>query len=646
MKFSDRLDKAVNRALSKDAELNTLTESISPPTEPLLIDMSDQNQRKNGLAFSRGPHIGWDDYENGTDYQPPFYFKNDVPMGPPDDGGNEFSSQYGGVRPWSIDEMIQTVVEPGGLAEAAMRLPQAAFLQHYTDNLRNREAVDELKSLAAQQLAHKIHKDEARKDVKFSTFILRWLAEGMKTGVSGSYSKEHRNAQGIMNYWNRALTQAIDAVQNDHSVADIHDLVMYGGIDTSTRTHATRVGVDQIDPTPGPKNPWGDLADRIHGLGLFVAGMIASQDIGQMRIAKQAIKNFKAEVGEDFEEKRMKGVHFTSKLIQPTSSRDMGVKTQAFQVQGKDGGETEVGGVVQDTEATDRANKRDIVVKLVNMAAQQGGMFPPATSAQGAIKHIKQILSNPISVDDFTVETIETGGRPSYNLMSPMGEVVGTFDDPGEAEEAKNRVNPKEVIANDLIEFSEHIGRQYGEFEEELKADIEGLADALTSANPNNIRQAIEGLEATAQIANEEAANEMSGAGKSRKVRPIVSPLSVKQYRVMLRRYGIKNYPERGTDQDPEIINGEPSEWAKAGYPKMRPIDIAKAWASPGKEKAAKIGVNKAWKDAVAKLRQIAKASFGLDDVHFEGVQTPNQIIYEEIISALNLQSVLFFMED
>jgi len=62
---------------------------------------------------------------------------------------------------------------------------------------------------------------------------------------------------------------------------------------------------------------------------------------------------------------------------------------------------------------------------------------------------------------------------------------------------------------------------------------------------------------------------------------PDEDTVTEKQYRLLLRLYGIKNYPERGTPDDPEIgEDGQLSRWAKAGYPALAGVE-------PGKKQQA-----------------------------------------------------------
>ena len=77
-----------------------------------------------------------------------------------------------------------------------------------------------------------------------------------------------------------------------------------------------------------------------------------------------------------------------------------------------------------------------------------------------------------------------------------------------------------------------------------------------------------------------------------------------------MRLFGVNNYPERGTKDDPEIDGDQLSSWAKTGYPQV-------AGSEAGKEANYRLGddfVNERGERVsdvyVSKLKKVALARF------------------------------------
>jgi hypothetical protein len=135
---------------------------------------------------------------------------------------------------------------------------------------------------------------------------------------------------------------------------------------------------------------------------------------------------------------------------------------------------------------------------------------------------------------------------------------------------------------------------------------------------------------------------------KSKKAKPgklndpkhVVGRLSPVEYRYFLRFYNIKNYPERGTENDPEMIDGKPSNWKQAGYPEFK----------TKKGIADDLGVSKnrgqqAYKKGLAKVKAASQAAYGDTGVQLEGV-SPNHTILKECIETITRELVRFFIID
>ncbi|MCK9557019.1 MAG: hypothetical protein M0R50_03130 [Candidatus Cloacimonetes bacterium] len=108
---------------------------------------------------------------------------------------------------------------------------------------------------------------------------------------------------------------------------------------------------------------------------------------------------------------------------------------------------------------------------------------------------------------------------------------------------------------HDLANIARDLDSSLGEWRQEIESILRMTAGAIRLGSEfGDVRMEINDLK---KIAKQDV-----------KLQPSPNAVTVPQYRMLLRYYGISNYPERGTPDDPEIDeNGEMSQWAAAGYP-------------------------------------------------------------------------------
>lgn len=154
--------------------------------------------------------------------------------------------------------------------------------------------------------------------------------------------------------------------------------------------------------------------------------------------------------------------------------------------------------------------------------------------------------------------TIRSKLQGVHVLDAETRQVMGKHDYRDEAEQQIEELQSNPLSAT-IVSIVQSLTSQYGEYREELQilgqqilSLLQGYGDAA------EIMQEIDELDQVAQ------------QDQDRGERNITIPeITQQQYRVLLRMYGIDNYPERGTKDDPEFDpeTGQLSDWAKLGYP-------------------------------------------------------------------------------
>jgi hypothetical protein len=190
----------------------------------------------------------------------------------------------------------------------------------------------------------------------------------------------------------------------------------------------------------------------------------------------------------------------------------------------------------------------------------------------------------------------------------------------------------------DLIAISRDIDSSLGEWESELTQLLDQILGAI------RIGSGFSG-------AQQEIADLRQIAKQNKKIRSPEDVMSIQQYRLLLRLYGIDNYPERGTPEDPEIDErGELSRWAEAGYPAVtgsQPSDIH-IWTDvfdtvdedgrhvPSTSSAnishQKNRANAKFTAVAKRIKEVMGESFGVDSVEYKMVAEFHQLLCQMVV--------------
>lgn len=645
MSFIDDLEKRLNLVFAEDFTLDEA--SIESPEQPWVIDMGNRTDRLNALENSRGPYIGWGDYAAGNDYQPPMHAHSSVPMGPPDENGNPHSEKYGGVRPWSKEEIIQTVIEPGGMADKMSR--GTDLLRAYTKNGTDQQKVEALKTNAAIAVQYKLRNDEAREGVRFQSWLMWKLRSAMGKGMGAQYGNENNVAQGMLTYWNELIGAAVRPIRQGRDTSHLVSSVMYGGYNKRKQKLLYRPGYLSIDEeNPGEWNDLGDLAVPVYNMGEQVVNAINSGDLDQVNRVRRDLLKLKFDMDKAFNSGKVLGA--LTDVTAPSKAGGFGATS--FQVAGGDAGKemerTDIVDRLEQAQAKTAEQVKDpsLMKRIVTMT--NTGIWTPAQEAVNAMAYLKSILSSPVKKEDFAIQEREDDGQIVYDVLSPNGALIQSSRNSVEAQEILDKITPSSVMADDISDFAETLGMQYGKYLEPFKRALDALSQGLKSGDNKTAQQGLNLLgdlkpQAEAEVQQErQKTSKKAKPGDLNKPSVISRKLSATEYRYLLRWYNIKNYPERGTENDPEMINGEPSNWKQAGYPeftKHKKTSIARDLGF-GKQRGGMV-----YKAAVAKMQSVVQAAYGDMGIQLEGV-SPNHIILKECIDTITRELVRYFITD
>ena len=120
-------------------------------------------------------------------------------------------------------------------------------------------------------------------------------------------------------------------------------------------------------------------------------------------------------------------------------------------------------------------------------------------------------------------------------------------------------------VVEKMSDLYRDINDSLGEYEEELRNLLDMVVGTIKIGGGfGDIKKE---FKLTKQLINQDV-----------KAKPSADVVNERQYRLLLRIFGIRNYPERGTPNDPEIgEHGELSRWAQAGYPACVAAEAGKA---------------------------------------------------------------------
>jgi hypothetical protein len=282
MNILERIDSAFKK--------KTINEEVhtKEPGEPGdFVNMHDPIARVLALRNSKGPHIGWDNYAAGKDYQPPTYFEagSDKELGPKDtgakgvtaptdgkekeiafDGPSQYSERHGFVRPWSTGEILTTLMHVGPDEDTDGELHIIAtkgVISRAREAMTgrdepNQDDIEDAMALGAMAVLQILPKDEARPGVRFTSFIGNWMEQAMFAGAQPGYSDEYRRARGLRSRVEpavkRAIVDASKGIPLDDALADVERKFNELYICPACKGDGT-INIWKDEPDPDPKKP-------------------------------------------------------------------------------------------------------------------------------------------------------------------------------------------------------------------------------------------------------------------------------------------------------------------------------------------------------------------------------------------------------
>jgi hypothetical protein len=252
MDILERINIALDEAKKKKRARIEYKNDPAYISEPTIVDMSNQADKCSALRNCRGPCVGWEEYAAGEDYEPPMYYKNNVPYGPKDTGKNGITSSakeadeisfsgvnpyskfHDGIRPWAPGEVLLTAMhknedqdEKGVLHLIATKKPveRTAMATH---GKYDKHDIDNSIQQGAVAILQMLPKDEARPGVRFTGFIGHAVEQAMKAGAPAGYGDEYRRVRGlkrsVQTAINKALQDAGSGKPLDDDIEDINEV--------------------------------------------------------------------------------------------------------------------------------------------------------------------------------------------------------------------------------------------------------------------------------------------------------------------------------------------------------------------------------------------------------------------------------------
>lgn len=703
MNIIERLDSAFNIDVIDEAE-------ESPATQAIIVDMDDPDARRAALHNCKGPNVGWDDYVAGRDYIPPRVFTvgSRQPIGPKDTGKgglserdsrdvkfdeNPYSHKYGGVRPWSVSEVIETLIgdydekrdtwttnsilrkiaKKGTVSGAAA----AAHGGKYDEN-DIRDAIMRGAEAAIQVLPS----DRAEEGVRFDSYIGIAIEQAMRAGVPPGYHDEYRKARGMRRNLTSIARSAIRNIRDGERIeGDIMEvrkafanfnrcpdcegageIQSKNMLDKEGRRALVRCvrcgGKGELES--GPKHPYGDLANDL----LKIRGdLLRAITSGSAKEVQKELEDMDVEfdrIAQD--ESKYKSLGSTRSGAVGTKPREHGslvAYNKAAKLLDKQrelarhadkllsGGQSS-DQLVNDAQklwqdfkhpiSKSKYGKAGTVRKTAYVSKYEPhqedlykspgsiGLAAITARLEKALKsNDREQLEDFISMSEHEQELIRTREQVNLQGIHATSMDVGGGDDDEQTERTDfagtgtsadylHSEETREKLAMTIAKVS-----PYQDDSVKRKEQAEEAAEIFTA-----IREAIdsylearsEGLDTTKAISDlkniakdvgdlGEWSEEISELLKSIfgtieirggfseirteindllkiakqdiKLKPSPETVSVQQYRMLLRIYGIDNYPERDTPQDPEITaSGGKSQWAEAGYPAVGGVEIGR----------------------------------------------------------------------
>lgn len=701
--FLDRLNQRLVKTINESHE----------------IDPKDQAARKKALSITRGPCTGWDDYVAGNDYQPPYVYDTvngganvhkgragnvalhspAVPIGFPDNGHNPHSSKYNGIRPWSPDEVSETLGfksdDPAQRGLAWDIALKNSVQQSFAVNGRA-FAPEDVYNLGLTAAWRALQQDRGAPGVRFTSFVGQSMEEAMTSGVPAGFKNEYKDARGMLGNA-RAILMRVYRVMQQLETTPPEDVAKQAELQDSLQGHVNGLNniFSKIDPVASPQNKLGVLAPRMAKIGQRIQSAIDSGESANVERVVEYLDQHKEDITSEEELRRDYGPN-TDTMIRKSKtqapirmaplSKPSPLGDKELEVQGVIGrdqapmasqkgswvfqssdAEGEHSQIVQNpteflqtrngfshNDAQEQVNSgRDIPVrasqdspagtlsfqksnsgdkyetasdsirddpqmkefltKLAKIA--RGGMGQglswTAGQAREAVARLNGVISkldNPPPRKQYKIEPysaqyeIQPGDDEFFIVDANTGEVA-VKDGLYTITRAKDVLQKLQQQANGF-KVTDAAGEEIGRFESEAEARTEVasltkdpfvtvVASVLDNVSRENLGQYADDLiengkqllnilrqpeidrAAVADVAEELQFLDQVAAEdqQSAKTDIAIKPLTQVQYRIFLRLYGIDDYVEKGTVDDPEIgEDGQLSQWAKSGYHAMPDI--------------------------------------------------------------------------
>lgn len=553
------------------------------------------------------------------------------------DGANPFSRKYGGVRPWCPGEVLMTMMAKGtdkdskgilwtiakkGTAARAGLAALGRWDENDADNAVQQGAAAALRVLS---------QDQARIGVRFTSWIGIAIEQGIIAGVPAGYHDEYRKARGLKTRTIDIAKKALRDAQNGEPIED-HILALnrafvdvaknkdpgpgnpYGllppkllQIKSELRGAITTRNAKQIqqaiEKTEQEFDSIREQEDEYFSPGATTGGAVGSKprDYGSMQDYNKAVKFLKLQ--RDIAEKAMHRISAGKQLdgiaeqIEAIYDRDFPLTAKGHDQSGLAGPRDKFPGM--------KAIK-DRLIEAINSGdkTQLHDFILYAELAQEILKHQEGLKAKGIGSTTMDTKSKTTGKEVERTNFAGMERDVDSLrskenieiletviaqispyrdrrsDKKRSAEEAIEILGDIEdlidshtdgPISDDevrmhLTNINRDLKSSLGEYQEEIKAIINTITGTLRSEGEfSDIKQDIAD---TIKVANDDINSDVAVEQDT------VTP---KQYRMLLRLFGIKNYPERGTPDDPEINEqGGKSRWAAAGYPAAGGTEMGK----------------------------------------------------------------------
>jgi len=549
-------------------------------TGPIIVNTRDQAEAMAALHNSRGPAVGWLDYVAGRDYQPPYKWDTAdvasvhsqskgtkkvnisspaIPIGPKDTKGNPHSSKYGGVRPWSPDEILRTLMtntDDSASQGVLWKIAHKGAVRRAFDATGRNFNPEEAVALGASAVFRSLFKDQARPGTKFTSYVGLAVQEAMTSGVPAGFGDEYRKARGILSsvevLAKRAAKKVATGTPADAEIAELQNIA------------------SSIDPEPDPSNELGMLPPRILKCINAVIDTCSNGDAEGAASAASFVASTKEEITDEESMYRERGPSTDTLITKSKEQAPLGTTT--LTMTSPSGKEVERPMSRNTSRIHDDPRIKDVLSKVVRMirTGRGSGKGWVADLTRTAIAQLKDLVSR-IGSDSSSREYTINVDKEGYNVIdASTNTVVGQHDYEQDARHQLQELQQDPVLARIRSLVDNFTRRTFGDYAEELLDSGNRIVNAVKTDNLHELDEIIQELDELDVVASED--QQIGQRDVSTK------PITQQAYRILLRLYGIDDYPERGTVDDPEILeDGSLSNWARSGYP---PIDDNKAIAA------------------------------------------------------------------